>query len=416
MPSNISVLRLTLHGVEVGHLIGHDNGRNHLVFSESFIENEERPSLGLITHRKFPNSVSFMKGVRPRNQQLEPLLSNLLPEGALRELLAKRLRADFNHEFKMLAYLGNDLPGALIATPLEPGDVPAHLLSITGEVAPLDPVSLPTSGGFSLAGVQVKFSMVKRGSRFTLSNSTLGDWIIKTPSVKHAMTPQNEFTSMTLAKAAGVNVPEIDLIPMADLDNLPELPGTTETMAYGIKRFDRDEGQRIHMEDFAQVFNVYAHKKYDSHNQNQIAQVIYQYSEDRFADVQELIRRYLVNLLLANGDAHLKNYSLYYPDGVYPRLSPAYDILFTLPYIKNEDGAALNLSKTKAWSSYRPETFLDLSTTGIPKRLIKRALADTMETARSTWPALLDTLPMADNHKDMLRSHWASLHPEFKIL
>jgi serine/threonine protein kinase HipA of HipAB toxin-antitoxin module len=46
-------------------------------------------------------------------------------------------------------------------------------------------------------------------------------------------------------------------------------------------------------------------------------------------NAQQFARRLLVNILVANGDAHLKNWSLIYPDTVTPELAPAYDIGFT---------------------------------------------------------------------------------------
>ena len=86
------------------------------------------------------------------------------------------------------------------------------------------------------------------------------------------------------------------------------------------------------MEDFAQILVKYPHEKYDSANYEQIGRVIYVYSGDGLADVQQLARRLLTNILLANGDAHLKNWSLLYEDQVTPRLSPAYDIVTTSVY------------------------------------------------------------------------------------
>lgn len=81
------------------------------------------------------------------------------------------------------------------------------------------------------------------------------------------------------------------------------------------------------MEDFAQVLVKYPHEKYNSANYEQIGRVLYEFSGDALADVQQFARRLLVNILLANGDAHLKNWSLQYEDKVTPRLSPAYDIV-----------------------------------------------------------------------------------------
>lgn len=78
----------------------------------------------------------------------------------------------------------------------------------------------------------------------------------------------------------------------------------------------------------------------------QIGKVLYQYSANGLADAQQFARRLLVNILLANGDAHLKNWSLLYPDMFSPLLSPAYDIVTTRAYINNEMEFALNLGKT----------------------------------------------------------------------
>ncbi|MEJ2044776.1 MAG: HipA domain-containing protein [Reinekea sp.] len=99
------------------------------------------------------------------------------------------------------------------------------------------------------------------------------------------------------------------------------------SLCFAIKRFDRQESNRVHMEDFAQVLVKYPHEKYNSANYEQIGRVLYEFSGDALADVQQFARRLLVNILLANGDAHLKNWSLQYEDKVTPRLSPAYDIV-----------------------------------------------------------------------------------------
>ena len=61
-------------------------------------------------------------------QRLHPVLSNLLPEGALRELIVQGLKTHSDNEFQLFSFLGHDLPGALIAEPLAPDDVPISLI------------------------------------------------------------------------------------------------------------------------------------------------------------------------------------------------------------------------------------------------------------------------------------------------
>ena len=253
-------------------------------------------------------------------------------------------------------------------------------------------------------------------SRTLAKGNVLGDWIIKTPSTKHKLLALNEYTAMSLAGLVGVDIPEIKLVELDKLDNLPQINLPDEKQAFAIKRFDREDDQRIHVEDFAQILVKYPHEKYTSANYENIGKVIYDFSGDGLADAQKFARRLLVNILLANGDAHLKNWSFLYPDKVTPRLSPAYDIVTTNVYIENETQYALNLSKTKEWYTVTMAHFqMWADKSGIPWRAIKPHLDDTLSTARELWPEALKALPMEDAHKDGLRTHWGKLQEDFKI-
>ncbi|WP_321368354.1 type II toxin-antitoxin system HipA family toxin [uncultured Desulfuromusa sp.] len=413
----VNILRLTLHGRLIGYLAGFHDGRNILNFADEFKSDVTRPTLSLITHPEFPHAEKLLATPWSHNQKLHPILSNLLPEGALRELIAQSLKTHIDNEFHMFSYLGEDLPGALLAEPLEPAAVPANVLFAHGNAKAVPFEKINRDNKFSLAGIQMKFSMKHQDGRYNLSKGdVLGDWIIKTPSTKHKDVPVNEFTAMTLASMAGVDVPEIRLVELDKLDNLPPINLPDEKLAFAIKRFDRNDDQRIHMEDFAQVLVKSPHEKYNSASYEQIAKILYNFSGDGLADAQQFARRLLVNILLANGDAHLKNWSLLYSDQVTPRLSPAYDIVTTSVYIDNERQYALNLGKTKEWYDVTYANFeLWTKRAGVPWRAIKPHLDDTMERARSLWPKGIEDLPMNDAHKEKLRVHWANLQNVFRI-
>ena len=123
-----------------------------------------------------------------------------------------------------------------------------------------------------------------------------------------------------------------------------------------------------------------------------------------------------MNILLANGDAHLKNWSLLYQDQVTPGLSPAYDIVTTSVYIDEEKEYALNLGKTKEWFSVTEDNFQYWANkSGIPWRALKPHINDTMEKVRAIWPEALKDLPMDEEHKDKLRAHWLKLQADFRI-
>ena len=413
----VNLLQLRLHGRLVGYLAGFNNGRNVLSFADEFTGDSGRPTFSLTTHPDFPRSEKIMSRPWTKNQRLHPVLSNLLPEGALRELIAQGLKVHVDNEFHIFTYLGEDLPGALVATPMEPDAVPESVLNIYGKAKTVKFDKDTQENKFSLAGVQMKFSMEEKDGRYNLSKGdALGDWIIKTPSTIYKNVPLNEYTAMSLASIVGIDIPEIKLVDLDKLDNLPQINLPDEKQTFAIKRFDRRDNERIHMEDFAQVLVKYPHEKYNSANYEQIGRVIYEYSGDGLADVQQLARRLLVNILLANGDAHLKNWSLLYQDQVTPRLSPAYDIVTTGVYIEDERKYALNLGKTKEWYAVTSVNFQSWAdSAGIPWGVIKPHLDDVMEKARSLWPDTLKELPMDETHKNGLKNHWGNLRQDFRI-
>ena len=413
----VRVLKITLHGTLVGYLAGYQNGRNVLSFSDEFKSNRNRPTFSLITHPEFPHSDKLMAENWTRNHQLHPTLSNLLPEGSLRELIAQGLKVHVDNEFRILSYLGKDLPGALVVEPMEPDEVPVSILSVRSNTKAVNLEKVAQENKFSLAGVQMKFSMKEKDGRYNLPRGdALGDWIIKTPSTKHKDVPLNEYTAMTLASLVGVDIPKIKLVELNKLDNLPQINLPEEKLAFAIKRFDRRDGERVHMEDFAQVLVKYPHEKYNSANYEKIGKILYDFSGDGLADSQQFVRRLLVNILLANGDAHLKNWSLLYADQVMPRLSPAYDIVTTKVYMGDEKHFALNLGKTKEWYEVSYDNFEYFAKkSDIPWRALKAHLDHAMDAARNLWPENLKSLPMSQAHKKKLKEHWGKLHKDFKI-
>ncbi|MDA1372636.1 MAG: type II toxin-antitoxin system HipA family toxin [Proteobacteria bacterium] len=413
----INVLSITLHGRLVGYLAGFHNGRNVLSFVDEYRQDTARPTFSLITHPHFPLADKLMAESWVRNQRLHPALSNLLPEGVLRELIAQGLKVHVDNEFEILSYLGLDLPGALIAETMEPEDVPASVLSVHGNAKAVKFKKVARGNKFSLAGVQMKFSMKEKDGRYNLTKGDeLGDWIIKTPSTKHKDVPVNEYTAMTLASLIGVEVPEIKLVELDKLDDLPPINLPKEQFAFAIKRFDRNEVSRIHTEDFAQVLVKYPHEKYNTANYEHIARILYQYSGDGLMDAQQFARRLLANILLANGDAHLKNWSLIYPNQITPQLSPAYDIVTTSVYIDGEQQYALNLGGTKNWYEVSYDHFeYWAKKSDLPWRAIKPHLVEAMEKARSIWPDKLKALPMNEAHKKKLKQHWKNLDQGFQI-
>ena len=413
---SVEALQLTLHGRKVGILTHHTGGKNILTFDPDYkaLREHDRPTMTL-TQRVNSN---YLDKALVSSQRIPAVLSNLLPEGALRELLSEALRIHPENEFPLLAWVGNNLPGAIIAAPVPAGEIPEWALSARSRTQTVQIDVHAVAQKFSLAGMQMKFSTTRRDRRYNISAKVgSDDWIVKTPSTLHRNVPENEYSAMKLAESAGVQIPEIDLISMETLENLPAIQLPDEPHAYVIRRFDRSSQGRIHTEDFAQVFELFPHQKYGKSNYEQVGVALYRYSEDGLGDIQQMARRLLVNVLLANGDAHLKNWTLLYPDTVHPKLAPAYDIVSTLPYVPSETGIALNLGKQKKWHTINLQHFQTWSKRiDVPWPAVKEHLLDALAAARDLWPGMLRDLPMHEPHKEVLRDHWTKLSADFRLI
>jgi len=413
---HVEGLSLSINNQEIGVISHYSGGKNIFVFAPDYkaIPGNKRNTFTMSQLR----DERYLDKPLISSQRLPPILSNLLPEGALRTWMAQSLKVHVDNEFPLIAHMGSSLPGGVIASPIIAGQLPVWALDHREQVEAIQVDVGNQQNKFSLAGVQMKFSSVRGGDgRFNIGTDANNDsWIIKTPSTVHKFVPYNEFSAMRLAEAVDVDIPEIKLVELSELDNLPDIQLPNEQHAYAIKRFDRHDGQRIHTEDFAQIFQVYAHEKYRKHNYEQIADALYSYSHQGLKDVQQMARRLLVNILLANGDAHLKNWSVIYSHPQRPILSPAYDIVSTLPYVEGETEFALNMGKTKNWYQVNLASFETWSNrVGLPWQAIKVHILDALDKARAIWPQLLDDLPMHQDHKEALRLHWSRLHDDFRL-
>jgi serine/threonine-protein kinase HipA len=205
--------------------------------------------------------------------------------------------------------------------------------------------------------VQLKFSARRSDRGLTIPVSGRGgDWIVKLPDPRFRHVPEVEHATMRWAEASGIAVPEMDLVPIADMTGLPPSCGDfAGRIALAIHRFDRPTPDiRVHIEDFAQILGLYPEEKYKKYNYETLAKLIVALGAE--GDLVEYIRRLVFVVASGNGDAHHKNWSLIYPDGLNARLSPAYDLVSTIQYHPH-DTLALNLGGSKRWEDVTRETF-----------------------------------------------------------
>ncbi len=140
-------------------------------------------------------------------------------------------------------------------------------------------------------------------------------WVVKFADGDPTDTPLVEHASMTLAAKAQIRVAPTRAVRLS------------HGHAVAIKRFDRNAGQRRH----ALSANVALKAAGEALGYPELAQLLRRRGvvagDLHLAQMHELFRRMVFNILLDNTDDHEKNHVLLVTDGMSYELSPAFDVL-----------------------------------------------------------------------------------------
>jgi serine/threonine-protein kinase HipA len=392
-PKKLNALSVQLHGRQIGVITRLAGDRQLFAFEQHYIDDPQRPTLSL----SFKGSTGgLVTSFSPVPRRVPPFFSNLLPEGHLRDYLAKRADVNPEREFFLLAVLGADLPGALVVAPFEGQAQQADAHRDHGDDRHDEDHGREEALRFSLAGVQLKFSAIMEasGGLTVPADGMGGSWVVKLPSARFAFVPENEFAMLELARLAGITVPENRLVPVAQIKGLPEETRAREASALAVRRFDRlPDGKPVHMEDFAQVFGQFPGDKYKYRSYANIAAVLW--AEIGEEAVLEFVRRVVFSVLIGDADMHLKNWSLLYWDRRTPALSPGYDFVATLPYLPN-DSLGLSFGGSRSLSEITPDQMRRFADTArIPASPLWGIAVETAERTAAAWKTLdrADLLP-----------------------
>jgi serine/threonine-protein kinase HipA len=316
--------------------------------------------------------------------------ANLLPEtgSGLRQLVASELGKKTVHDFALICYLGEDLPGAVRVVPdADLSDLPDHEAE--------EKCEHDHSLRFSLAGVQPKFSVRHDGKALVLpATGTGGDWIVKLPDRRFPAVPENEYAMLQWASMAGISTPQSELVRGADIRNLPADMIEPAEYALAVRRFDRTEKGRVHQEDFAQVRETAIDNKYDRATYEGIGRVIKHVGAE--GDPIEYVRRLAAFIVMGNSDAHLKNWTLRYADGRAASLSPAYDLVCVTAYPADHK-LAFPLGGTRDTSLITHNNFRQLADSmDIASDLVVDTVKATCESLAASWHQLKQEFPVPD--------------------
>lgn len=120
-----------------------------------------------------------------------------------------------------------------------------------------------------------------------------------------------EAVTLTLAEKAGITV------PAWRIEHVSKKPVLL------LSRFDRQEKKRI---PFLSAMSMLGARDHQPHSYLEIADSLQQHGASPQADLRELWRRVVFNVLVSNTDDHLRNHGFLYEGGAGWRLAPAYDL------------------------------------------------------------------------------------------
>lgn len=211
-------------------------------------------------------------------------------------------------------------------------------------------------GQFSLAGAQSKFALCNVDGRWGRPFGSVPTTHIVKPASSHfAQHEVNEHLSLELARRVGLSAARSDVV---------SFDGEQVVVVERFDRFDTGTGlRRVHQEDLCQATGCPPEMKYENQGGPSIidiAALIRRHSTEADDDLQAFVDATVFNWVIANTDAHAKNYGFLLATDQC-RLAPLYDLASALPYVSQHpvahgpgelDGSRLNMAMS-LFGTYR---------------------------------------------------------------
>jgi serine/threonine-protein kinase HipA len=278
---------------------------------------------------------------------VKPFLDGLLPEGDTRRAIAEDLGLLSDDTYGLIRALGRDCAGAVV---IQPADTSASPPSTTVTAERLDddglaelignlrtaPLGVGGRVRVSLAGVQEKLLLTRRpdGRWGSPVDGTPSTHILKPEIRGYPHTVDNEAFCMRVARHLG--------LPVADVETIT-VQGRAVIV---VSRYDRTVDpvghvERMHQEDLCQATGNPPAKKYQEAGGPSLRTIARLLSDVDPNSLTTLLQAVTLHVLVGNGDAHAKNYSLLHEPSGAVRLAPLYDVMSTLSY--GDDRLAMSI-------------------------------------------------------------------------
>lgn len=324
-------LAVWLYGERVA-MIDRERGRPRLVYTGEALS---RYALGTPLL-----SLSMPVGDRRYTQGIvRPFLDGLLPEGESRKSIAREKAVRADDTYGLIRELGRDCAGAVVIQPAD-DPPPPRASTLTAEALGPETIgalvenlrSAPLGAGgrvrISLAGVQEKLLLTRMpdGKWGRPVDGTPSTHILKPEIAAYPQTVENEAFCMRIAENLGLDVAAVQ---------------TTEVVGRKlivVERYDRTisaDGsvERIHQEDFCQATGIAPERKYEEDGGPSLQRIAGILQSVAAADsLERFLQAVTLNVLVGNGDAHAKNFSLMHHASGALTLTPLYDLMCTQHY------------------------------------------------------------------------------------
>ena len=283
--------------------------------------------------------ISLTMPVRAKSwnsKNLHPLFEMHLPEGYLLSIIKKHFsKFTKTDDFGLLKLMSPSIKGRVsyeqdLKIELKPLILDDLLHSSNEKL--FDELVFRFALNSPISGVQPKV-LAQIENKATLK---LEDYIVKSWGEEYPELALNEYLCMRVVQKANIYVPEFYL--------------SQDRKLFIMKRFDiKDDNTYLGFEDMCVLFGKNRDDKYEG-TYEQIAKTIKTFVSPKYKkeSLENFFKMIVINFLLKNGDAHLKNFGLIYDDISNIKLAPAYDVVTTTVYIKN-DIPALHLLGSKKW-------------------------------------------------------------------
>ena len=408
-------LAIWLYGIRVA-LVERARERLRLFYTDEALERYPAgvPLLSLtmpLTSRRFGHGV------------VRAFLDGLLPEGDVRRALADEFGVRAGDTYALIRALGRDCAGALV---IQPDDEPAPPQPTTQTAEPLTeaqigdlvanlrsaPLGVDARVRISLAGVQEKLLLTRmpNGSWGRPVDGTPSTHILKPEIARYANTVENEAFCMRLARHLGLSVAGVETMMIG---------GRRLIIIARYDRIVRPDGQveRLHQEDFCQAAGIPPERKYEEDGGPSLRRIAEILQGAVGADSLEmLLRATTVNVLIGNGDAHGKNFSLLHETPGVLRLAPLYDLLCTLVY--KQDRLAMYIDNVRRTNSVTADRIVnEAARWGLSRRRASEIIADMLDrvpaaaqAARNETEGLPSDIPeVVDSQLAQIRSAFSPL-------